>query len=202
MYNAGLCACGCGRTAPIAKKTRHGRGQVKGQPVRFIRGHSNSPSRSPDIRLWGNVERQPGDGCWVFTGARDSKGYGQIGVAGRTVRAHRLAWELTHGPIPEGQDVLHTCDNPPCVRLDHLHLGNQQINVEEMVAKGRQARGERSGRAKLTETQVREIRRLHAEEGLGARRLARRFGVIPTTITPILTGHTWAHLTEAAHGQP
>lgn len=152
------------------------------------------PSRPPADRLWEKVDKHPGDGCWVFTGAKNADGYGVIWVAGRTVLAHRLAWELAYGPIPDGMDALHSCDNPPCARLDHLHLGTQQINVEEMVARGRHrgGRGEQHGMAKLTEAQVQAIRL--NEGGLSQRALARRFGVGRPTVCHILAARSWAWL--------
>lgn len=154
------------------------------------------PHRPPADRLWEKVDKHPGAGCWVFTGSKDSKGYGRINIDGRPVSAHRLAWELTYGPIQEGQDVLHSCDNPPCVR--HLWLGTQADNVRDMIAKGRARyvtyHGEQHGRAKLTEAQVQEIRRLHGEGHVTQSALARRFGVTRTAIQHILTGRNWAWL--------
>ncbi len=133
-----------------------------------------------------------------------SKGrYGHFGVGGRAggmVGAHRLAWELTHGPIPpETPFVLHSCDNPPCVNHAHLFLGTQAENIADMDAKGRSNRprlvGENHGMAKLTEAQVREIRARFAD-GVRRSTLARQFGVTWTTIQGILDGRLWAHLAD------
>ena len=148
----------------------------------------------PAIRLWAKVEKQPGGGCWLFTGSQHRDGYGQIRVGDRIVLAHRLAWELTYGPIPEGQDVLHSCDTPPCVCLDHLHLGNPKINAEEMMARGRHraSRGEQHGRSKLTETQVHEIRCLYEESNITKAAIARCFGVSEGAVRHILAGRRWA----------
>ncbi len=152
--------------------------------MRFIRGHN--PRRPPAERLWAKVEKHLGDGCWLFTGYRDPAGYGYIGVDGRVVLAHRLAWELTHGPIPEGLDVLHTCDNPPCVRSSHLFLGTDADNAADKVAKGRQA-------AKLTGLHVGEILRRRAAGETGVA-IAAAFGIAQSTVSEIVTGRTWAHL--------
>jgi hypothetical protein len=91
--------------------------------------------------------------------------------------AHRRAWELTHGPITDGLHCLHHCDHPPCCNPSHLFLGAPADNVADMVAKGRQARGDRSGsrlyperlargeghyRARVTDAQVVAIRARHA----------------------------------------
>lgn len=86
-------------------------------------------------RMWSRVDKT-GD-CWVWTGATVHNGYGTISVNNRLVRTHRLAYELTHGPIPAGMKVLHTCDNPPCCRPDHLFLGTDKDNVHDAVDKGR-----------------------------------------------------------------
>lgn len=97
-------------------------------------------------RLWEKVDRT-GD-CWVWTAkTRSSFGYGMIrvgGTPGRLVSAHRVAWELTNGPIPDGLWVLHGCDNPPCCNPAHLHLGTRADNMREMSERGR-AKGNKAG---------------------------------------------------------
>ena len=93
-------------------------------------------------RLWSRVDKT-GD-CWVWTGATTTAGYGEIRFGGKVVRVHRLVYELTVGPIPEGMGVLHRCDNPPCCRPDHLFLGTQRDNARDMVAKGRKRGGRRA----------------------------------------------------------
>lgn len=89
-------------------------------------------------RLFAKLEQKP-NGCIEFVGHRSRHGYGRINRdGGRDIaRAHRLAWELTHGPIPDGMCVCHSCDNPPCCNPDHLFLGTQRANVRDMVLKGR-----------------------------------------------------------------
>ena len=93
------------------------------------------PRRKP---FWERVEKTPG--CWFWRGATSTQGgYGYYiaGHMGRKQRAHRVAWELTYGPIPEGLVVMHLCDNPICVNPDHLELGTQADNVEDMRWKAR-----------------------------------------------------------------
>ncbi len=91
------------------------------------------------VNFWSNVDKS-GE-CWEWQGNRTSGkwNYGivSLGHRGERMRAHRFAWELAHGSIPEGMSVLHHCDNPPCVRHDHLFLGTQADNLEDMDAKGR-----------------------------------------------------------------
>jgi hypothetical protein len=90
------------------------------------------------VRFWAKVQKSAG--CWTWTANHLPKGYGVIGVgaADQGLKlAHRVSWEIHFGPIPAGLFVCHRCDNPPCVRPDHLFLGTVQDNVDDMVAKGR-----------------------------------------------------------------
>lgn len=107
---------------------------------------------------------EPG-GCWVWMAGTSSTGYGLVHTGSRMERAHRMSWELHNGPIPEGKGyhgtcVLHRCDVPSCVNPNHLFLGSQAENMADMNAKGRVSRGEAHGHAKLTETDVLDIRKL------------------------------------------
>jgi hypothetical protein len=109
---------------------------------------------------------------------------------GATVPATHVAWELVNGPIPNGMCVLHRCDNPPCVRPDHLFLGTRRDNVLDMAAKGRAAVGERSGTAKLTASAVDDIRARYSA-GETQRPLAQEYGVSQSTVSLIVQGRRW-----------
>lgn len=87
-------------------------------------------------RYWAKVKM--GNGCWLWTGAVSGRGYGKLGIDGRDIGAHRLAWELAYGPIPAGLFVLHTCDVRRCVNHAHLFLGTAADNTRDMFEKGRQ----------------------------------------------------------------
>ena len=157
-------------------------------------------------RFWNKVQKS--SGCWLWTGTILHDGYGQFDRR----RAHRVAWELTNGPIPKGQLILHRCDNPPCVRPDHLFLGTHAENMADMTSKGRGLTGSRSWlskhgqrakpgeahhMAKLTTEQVAEIRELYEPNphrrpsAVSQRALAERFGVTQQTISRALRGQRW-----------
>lgn len=146
-------------------------------------------------RFWSKV--RIGDGCWTWTASLRHKGYGQFRFDGKTRKAHRVSWEIANGPIPEGQHVLHRCDNPACVRPSHLFLGTNEDNHADMMAKGRNGyaahRGETNGFARLDEESVRRIRRLLAD-GQTQKELGRLFGVSNQTIFRIQHGHSWSHV--------
>lgn len=138
---------------------------------------------------------QKTENCWNWIGFTN-RGYGGInegGSSGRSLYAHRAAYELFVGPIPEGLCVLHHCDNKLCVNPNHLFLGTKTENSSDMVAKGRQARGERQGLAKLTWSQVREIREQYqsGSREFGTRALGRRYGVHQSEIWDIIHNHIW-----------
>ena len=132
--------------------------------------------------------------CLVFTGARAGNGYGKVRADGRQQLAHRVVWQHHHGSIPEGTCVLHHCDTPACVERAHLFTGSHADNSADMVAKKRQAHGERNASAVLTPSQATAVRRLSAR-GHSQHELARRFGVWQTTIRDIVIGKSWKECT-------
>lgn len=132
--------------------------------------------------------------CWLWTGTNDGR-YGrqyQSGM-GRSEGAHRLASELADGPIPDGLSVLHHCDTPLCVRPTHLFRGTQTVNVADMMAKGRVARGERASRARLTEADVRRLRDM-AARGTDRASLGRTFGITAQYAGRVVDRRTWTHV--------
>jgi hypothetical protein len=150
-------------------------------------------------RFWSKVNKngpivRPELGpCWLFTGYRNKYGYGVIWNGRRTRMAHHIALELAGWILPfEWSQALHKCDNPPCVRPDHLRIGTAQDDADDMTAKGRRAVGERNGMAKLRgQGDADEIRRLYQEGGITQEALGQQFGVTQTTISRVLRSEAW-----------
>ncbi len=145
------------------------------------------------------------DSCWEWTAAQGRRGYGVCRI-GRERRAHRASYIMQNGPIPGGLWVLHRCDNPPCVRPDHLFLGTAKDNSQDMSRKGRSAfNGDRNPKhthpaigmahpqSKLTNDKVIEIRRANSA-GTPQNTLAARFNVSTGLINAIIKGRAWRHL--------
>lgn len=135
---------------------------------------------------------EPNSGCFLWFGAVSSDGYGSIRIQGKTVGAHRAAYELAYGEIPEGLSVLHRCDMPGCINPDHLFPGTPRDNTADMDAKGRRApaAGAKNPRAILTEEEVQIIRVASGSP----REIADRFGVVTRTVADIRCGKRWRHL--------
>lgn len=152
-----------------------------------------------DNEIWKHISMNHGlVGCWEYTGNRNANGYGRITFRGHVTLAHRVAWILMNGEIPEGLGVLHKCDNPPCCNPFHLFLGTEADNVHDMDQKGRRVvgvpHGSSSPNAKLTETQVLEIRRLRSEEHLTLSEIGKRFGIGFSHVSTIVRRKAWRHI--------
>ena len=142
--------------------------------------------------FWSRVARSNSESCWEWQGGKTPDGYGKAGHKHRNYLAHRLAWELTFGPIPEGLQVLHRCDNPPCCNPAHLFLGTHADNMRDMAAKSRRdSHGEKNNRAKLTVKQVLEIRERYIPDGSRNSVLAAEYGVCAATIGNVGKRETW-----------
>lgn len=150
-------------------------------------------------RMMAKTVRLPWSGCTVFTGSLDTSGYGLIGVggSGNIRKTHRVAFEHSVGPIPDGLQVLHRCDVRCCVNPDHLFLGTLQDNMTDRNAKGRQARlkGMRHNLHKLTDSNVIEAVALW-KAGRSVKAIADQFGVTVHAIYPIINGTGWTHITK------
>jgi len=161
--------------------------------------------RTPEQRFWEKVDKNgpvpqhhPELGpCWVWLGSRRSNnGYGGFrlgGKYGRVESTHRVAWEIANRPLAPGEHVLHRCDNPLCVRPDHLFLGTHQQNMADRQEKGRVNRGSRHPRAVIDEAAVLLIRR-RAASGKSGAAIARSLGCSPNVTTDVIRGRTWKHV--------
>lgn len=136
---------------------------------------------------------EQGEACWTWKGATSNAGYGVFNLRGVYVLAHRLAYLMHTGTRPGQKNVLHRCDNPRCVRPEHLFVGTQGDNVADKIAKGRQPRGEQVGTAKLTTAAVRDILKMR-QSGFSQRAAAARYGVCQSTISGIERSVTWKHV--------
>lgn len=146
-------------------------------------------------RFWSKVDVQDNHACWNWLAATFTNGYGAFGVtSGKMKTAHRVSYELVHGKIPEGMVVMHTCDNPLCVNPSHLVVGTYQDNTNDMVSKSRQAKGEKHGRAKLTENDVLRIYDMVREGGLSQEYIAGLFNISRMLVSCIKHKQLWKHL--------
>lgn len=140
-------------------------------------------------RFWPRVEKTAT--CWLWRGAIDPRGYGRIGLGGRedgVGLTHRVAWELTHGPIPDDTCVLHYCDVPTCVNPDHLYLGDRITNNADMREKGRHAHGENHKNARLSDADIVAIRTRWATSRVSGMTLAAEYGITRGYLYSIVQG--------------
>ena len=146
-------------------------------------------------KLMANVSFEPNSGCWIWTGGVSGNGYGYANVNGKQVRAHRAVFEAMRRSIPDGGCACHRCDNKLCVNPDHIFIGSHAENMADMRSKHRHRPpiGERSGTAKLTAEQVREIRDM-ASWYVPHQEIADRFGVTRSHISHIVNRDKWKHI--------
>jgi hypothetical protein len=148
-------------------------------------------------KFWINVRKS--ESCWIWTGHVMKNGYGTITVKRAPFGAHRFSYELHYGKIKNGLSVLHKCDVRNCVNPEHLFIGTQQDNMTDMINKRRHRTnpsiGEKSGRAKLKESDVIEIKRL-IKLNLSMSSIANKYGVSPRAIRSIKDNENWKHIKD------
>ena len=176
-------------------------------------------------RFWSFIDTSRGpDACWLWTASVTRGGYGQFKVHPKSLKAHRIAWELAYGDIPDGLSVLHHCDNRRCCNPAHLWVGTHQDNMTDMRQKGRAAKGDANGSrlhperlvrgdahparrikgwscgekngggGKLTAAQVLAIRAEYAAGGVTMQSIGRAYGVDKQTIFRIVRRKGWKHI--------
>lgn len=189
----------CGATfKPRPGQLRNGQGKFCSHECA---AKQRSSLEAAAVRFWSRVQKS--EGCWEWQGHILPSGYGAVMAPcadkRHPMRAHRLAYELAVGPIPEGLHVLHHCDNPRCVNPEHLWLGTHADNMGDRGRKGRarlQARrGEAVPMAKLTDEQVREIRRRYAA-GETQTALGKEFGTAQNNVSDIVLRKRWTHIID------
>jgi hypothetical protein len=136
--------------------------------------------------------------CLEWQRYRDKAGYGHKRFRGKDMLAHRVAWIQAYGPIPMGMNVLHRCDNPPCVNPLHLFLGSQVDNIKDCKAKGRISRASRNvgakhGNSKIQEQTAVKIKMLYGV--VSPHKIGKALGMNPSSIHDIMTGKNWKHVT-------
>jgi hypothetical protein len=156
---------------------------------------SQQPLPITQERIEAKVLRIPEAGCWVWMGGTTVRGYGQIESHKRKLYAHRASYEAFIGPIPEGMYVCHACDNVACVNPNHLFLGTQKQNLQDMASKGRSTRGEKNPQAKLTEMDVHVIKKFFfTKSDVTDAEIAKLYGVTRSAITLIRKKERWNHV--------
>lgn len=151
------------------------------------------------VRFWRYVDRPvaPESACWTWTGSRTRKGYGRFSANRKNVFPHRFSYALHMGGLPPGMCVLHRCDNPACVRPDHLFLGTRADNNADCKAKGRyrplKGGWHDANKRPLTDDQVIQIRRLH-REGFTYRQLGSMFPVSESSIGRLVRRVSYTHI--------
>lgn len=165
--------------------------------------HVNVPYSDDQFRevFWSKVAKGRHDECWPWMAARFQNGYGAISRYRKNLKAHRVAFQMARGPIPEGAVICHTCDNPPCCNPAHLFIGSNRDNTRDCIAKGRYnafkvapTRGEQRYNAKLNESGVRAMRSLYASGSHTQAELAALFGVSAFVVSQIIRRKKWKHV--------
>ena len=185
----------CGARATVATKN-HARRTYCSSTCEF-QARRERNAASFETLFWSCVDRREADACWSWTGTRGRHGYGRFFTRKRfDVRAkgaaHRIAYELTHGPIAPGLYVCHRCDNPPCCNPAHLFLGTHAENMRDKLEKGRQPWGEACRAAKLSSGDAPWIRWAAAYSGSSHESIAAVYGVSRRAVGMLIAGDTWA----------
>lgn len=148
-----------------------------------------------DDRFVSNLKMNDENNCWEWIGSKNNKGYGVFGINGKMKLSHRIIYEKHKGKIPNGLLVLHKCDNTKCCNPEHLYLGNQLTNMDDMHKRNRdnKAHGETHVRAKMSEKEVKEIR-YKFNQGMTILKLSQLYPISYHSIWCICRNKTWKHV--------
>ena len=147
-------------------------------------------------RFWAKVVKKSDPDCWLWTGCKDSNGYGRISVGGRSGKpelAHRISYTLSIGKIPSGLHIRHKCDNPSCVNPNHLEAGTHAENMADFNRRGHGNRGEKNGGSVLTPAEVKEIKS-RLGRGESPSKICKSYSVCRSAIERIKNRNGWGHL--------
>lgn len=166
--------------------------KLSGKMVRCrnLKGQFDKSPLSVKERIERLSKPEPNTGCWIWMGNVRSTGYGEIRINGTKTKAHRASYQAHAGKIPNGLHVLHRCDIPLCVNPDHLFIGTHKDNMDDMVKKGRQAKGDCNGNSTLTNEIVLAVREA---QGRGVD-IAKQFGITESHVSRIKNKLRWKHL--------
>lgn len=153
------------------------------------------PRQKIEIRFQRYVMPEPNSGCWLWMGGAHRKtGYGAFNICkGKQASAHRISWEIHHGPIPEGLCVLHRCDTPPCVNPQHLFLGTDQDNSDDCAKKQRHRHGSHHKNSKITDDIAINIR----QDPRSLKKISASLGVSARLVFNIKHNMAWKHTSHS-----
>lgn len=163
-------------------------------PRKYCSRKCREKDNTYEKKFWRRVVKNSNNKCWGWKRSTDKFGYAHIEVDRLEKYAHRISWEIHFGEIPEGMFVCHTCDNPSCTNPNHLFLGTYNDNIQDMIKKGRNSRGEKRYNAKLTEKQVLKIRSLGNNSSKLHREIAEIYGISQSRVTEIINRKAWKWL--------
>jgi hypothetical protein len=168
-------------------------------PQKYCSHACSNRARKGDLvaRFWSKVRKT--EGCWYWTASVDARGYGQFRVDGKCEGAHRVAYDLTHDTPLGSSFGCHTCDNPSCVRPDHIYPGTQFDNMKDRSERGRFVSCPvRPWKRKMTEEDIAQIRIEYAAGGVSQRSLSKKYGVSQKLIFDIVHGRAWTDAAASA----
>jgi predicted XRE-type DNA-binding protein len=164
--------------------------KLKNKPI------PTNPTPSELYAFYSSLKTIGNRDCWITPKKPSSGGYCYVSVRGVPYAAHRLSYAWRYGIDPGEMLVCHKCDNPPCCNPAHLFLGTSADNTRDAQDKGRLAHGSRTGTAKLTESQVAQIRRMLSESIYDQQQIAQMFGISTSLVSAIKQGATWRHVAD------